>query len=55
MGCFVRGGKNGMGCYVRGDKNGMGCYVRGGKLMRDVVKEFGSRSDRCLTQVYAPS
>ena len=20
MGCFVRGGKNGMGCYVRGDK-----------------------------------
>ena len=20
MGCFVRGGKNGMGCFVRGDK-----------------------------------
>ena len=31
MGCFVRGGKNGMGCYVRGDKNRMGCYVRGDK------------------------
>ena len=27
MGCFVRGGKNGMGCYVRGDKNGMGCSM----------------------------
>ena len=31
MGCFVRGGENGMGCYVRGDKNSMGCYVRGDK------------------------
>ena len=31
MGCFVRGGKNGLGCYVRGDKNSMGCYVRGDK------------------------
>ena len=31
MGCFVRGGKNGMGCYVRSDKNSMGCYVRGDK------------------------
>ena len=31
MGCFVRGGKNGMGCYVLGDKNSMGCYVRGDK------------------------
>ena len=31
MGCFVRGGKNGMGCYVRADKNSMGCYVRGDK------------------------
>ena len=37
MGCFVRGGKNGMGCFVRGDKNYMGwqidvgCFVRGGK------------------------
>ena len=29
MGCFVRGGKNGMGCYVRGDINGMGCFVPG--------------------------
>ena len=37
MGCFVRGGKNGMGCFVRGDKNGMGCFVRVGKLMRDVL------------------
>ena len=39
MGCFVRGGKNGMGYYVRDDKktawdvlsgvpkNGMGCFV----------------------------
>ena len=31
MGCFVRGGKNGMGCFVRGDKNCMGCFVRGDK------------------------
>ena len=38
MGCFVRGGKNGMGCFVRGDKNCMGCFVQGGKLMRDVVQ-----------------
>ena len=37
MGCFVRGGKNGMGCFVRGDKNCMGCFVRGGILMRDVL------------------
>ena len=37
MGCFVRGGKNGMGCYVRGDKNGMGCYVRGDKTAWDVL------------------
>ena len=37
MGCFVRGGKNGMGCFVRGDKNCMGSFVRGGKLMRDVL------------------
>ena len=37
MGCFVRGGKNGMGCFVRGDKNCLGCFVRGGKLMRDVL------------------
>ena len=33
MGCFVRGGKNGMGCFVRGDKNCMGCFVWGGKKM----------------------
>ena len=37
MGCFVRGGKNGMGCFVRGDKNCMGCFVGGGILMRDVL------------------
>ena len=48
MGCFVRGGKNGMecyvrvdknrmGCYVRGDKNSMGCFVRGGKSLWDVL------------------
>ena len=37
MGCFVRGGKNGMGCYVRGDKNSMGCYVRGDKTAWDVL------------------
>ena len=37
MGCFVRGGENGMGCFVRGDKNCMGCFVRGGKLMQDVL------------------
>ena len=29
MGCYVRGGKNGMGCFVRGDKNCMGCFVAG--------------------------
>ena len=37
MGCFVRGGKNGMGCFVRGDKNSMGCFVRGGKSLWDVL------------------
>ena len=26
-----------MGCFVRGGKNGMGCFVRGGKLMRYVL------------------
>ena len=36
MGCFVRGGKNGMRCFVRGDKNYMGCFVGVGKSMRVV-------------------
>ena len=33
MGCFVRGGKNGMGCFVRGPgwQIDAECFVRGGK------------------------
>ena len=30
VGCFVRGGRNGMRCFVRSDKNCMGCFVLGG-------------------------
>ena len=48
MGCFVRGGKNGMGCFVRGGKNGMGCYVRGGKLMRDVLSGVSKNGMGCF-------
>ena len=48
MGCFVRGGKNGMGCFVRGDKNCMGCYVRGGKLMRDVLSGVAKNGMGCF-------
>ena len=48
MGCFVRGGKNGMGCYVRGDKNCMGCFVRGGKLMRDVLSGVAKNGMGCF-------
>ena len=54
MGCFVRGGKNGMGCYVRADKNSMGCYVRddknsmgcfvrGGKSLWDVLSRVSKK------------
>ena len=48
MGCFVRGGKNGMGCFVRGDKNRMGCFVRGGKLMRDVLSGVAKNGMGCF-------
>ena len=47
MGCFVRGGKNGMGCFVRGDKNCMGCFVRGGKLMWDVLSGVSKNGMGC--------
>ena len=48
MGCFIRGGKNGMGCFVRGDKNCMGCFVRGGKLMRDVLSGVAKNGMGCF-------
>ena len=48
MGCFVRGGKNGMGCFFRGDKNCMGCFVRGGKLMRDVLSGVAKNGMGCF-------
>ena len=48
MGCFVRGGKNGMGCFVRGDKNCMGCFVRGGKSMRDVLSGVTKNGMGCF-------
>ena len=48
MGCFVRGGKNGMGCFVRVDKNCMGCSVRGGKLMRDVLSGVAKNGMGCF-------
>ena len=48
MGCFVRGGKNGMGCFVRGDKNCMGCFVRGDKLMRDVLSGVTKNDMGCF-------
>ena len=48
MGCFVRGGKNGMGCFVRGDKNCMGCFVRGGKLIRDVLSGVAKNGMGCF-------
>ena len=48
MGCFVRGGKNGMGCFVRGgksmwdvlsgvSKNGMGCFVPGCFVLHSTI------------------
>ena len=59
MGCFVRGGKNGMGCYVRGDKismgcyvrgdkNSMGCFVRGGKSLWDVLSGVSKNGMGCF-------
>ena len=48
MGCFVRGGKNGMGCFVQGDKNYMGCFVRGVKLMRDVLSGVSKNGMGCF-------
>ena len=48
MGCFVWGGKNGMGCFIRGDKNYMGCFVRGGKSMRDVLSGVAKNGMGCF-------
>ena len=48
MGCFVRGGKNGMGCFVRGGKNGMGCCVWGGKSMQDVLSGVSKNGMGCF-------
>ena len=59
VGCFVRGGKNGMGCYVRGDKNSIGCYVwgdknsmgcfvRGGKFLWDVLSGVSKNGMGCF-------
>ena len=48
MGCFVRGGKNGIGCFVRGDKNCMGCFVQDGKLMRDVLSGVAKNGMGCF-------
>ena len=48
MGCFVRGDKNSMGCYVRGDKNGMGCFVRGGKSLWDVLSGVAKNGMGCF-------
>ena len=48
MGCFFRGGKNGMGCFVQGDKNCIGCFVRGGKLMRDVLSRVLKNGMGCF-------
>ena len=48
MGCFVRGGKNGMGCFVRGDKNCMGCFVRDGKSMWDVLSGVSKNGMGCF-------
>ena len=48
MGCFVRGGKNGMGFFVRGDKNCMGYFVGGGKSMRDVLSGVSKNGMGCF-------
>ena len=48
MGCFVRGGKNGMGCFVRGDKNSMECFVRGGKSVWDVLSGVSKNGMGCF-------
>ena len=48
MGCFVRGGRNGMGCFVRGGKNGMGCFVRGGKSLWDVLSRVSKNGMGCF-------
>ena len=37
-----------MGCFVRGGKNGMGCFVRGGKLMRDVLSGVAKNGMGCF-------
>ena len=50
MGCFVRGGKNGMGCFVQGDKNCMGCFVQGGISMRDVLSGVAKNGMGCFVR-----
>ena len=37
-----------MGCFVRGGKNGMGCFVQGGKLMRDVLSGVAKNGMGCF-------
>ena len=37
-----------MGCFVRGGKNGMGCFVRGGKSMRDVLSGMSKNGMGCF-------
>ena len=37
-----------MGCFVRGGKNGMGCFVRGGKSMRDVLSGVSKNGMGCF-------
>ena len=48
MGCYFRGDKNSMGCYVRGDKNSMGCFVRGGKFLWDVLSRVSKNGMGCF-------
>ena len=48
MGCFVSGDKNSMGCYVRGDKNSMGCFVRDGKSLWDVLSGVAKNGMECF-------
>ena len=37
-----------MGCFFRGGKNGMGCFVRGGKLMWDVLSVVAKNGMGCF-------
>ena len=55
MRCFVRGGKNCMGCFVRGGKNCMGCFVRGGKSLWDVLSRVAKNGMGCFVRLPAIS